>query len=98
MHLENLQQQTGITDLMLVPAECVEQSKYLYDYFLSMNRRRVNNGYGPLAITHMEMMAWAQLHGVGLSPFEVEVLDSIEDKYLQRCQARIRRELEKGAK
>lgn len=85
-HLESIQRQTGVTDPLLLPVACPDEAKYLYeDYFLSMNRRRTNNGYGPNALGHADIHTWAQLHGVRLAPFEVEALDRIETLYLEHC-------------
>jgi hypothetical protein len=93
-HLESVQRQTGHVDQNLLPVVCIDQSKYIYEYFTSMNVRRQYGEAGPQMITHAEMTAWANLRGVTLSVFECEALDRIERIYLDRCYKRLKREME----
>lgn len=50
-----------------------EAAAALYDLFVALNAARPV-GMGPNAIPPSEMLAWQQLHGVRLSPWEAETL------------------------
>lgn len=89
-HLLSAQRQTGTEHPALLPAECLEEAKYIYeDYFLSMSRRRISGSVGPGALSNAEVQAWARLRGVTLSLFEIEALDRIESLWLERCYENI---------
>lgn len=82
-HLQSVERQTGITPEQLSPVEVGDELAYIWKYFISMNRRRTSSGFGPNPISSLELIAWANNHGIPLNPFEVEVLDSIELEFLK---------------
>ncbi len=67
---------------MLRPVECPDEVKYLWEYFLSMSRRRTSNGFGPNPIPDEGVEAWARRHRIQLQSFENQALDAIESMYL----------------
>jgi hypothetical protein len=84
-HAESLMRKLGPERMPaeLKSVECPEGAEYLWGYFQSMNTRRSSNGYTLNAISHQELQAWAQLHGVELAPWEAAVLDQLDLIYLQ---------------
>lgn len=67
---------------MLDAAPCPPEAWYLWEYFLRMSVRRTGNGYGPNALSSVEVEAWTRLNGVRLAPFESEALEGLEAKFL----------------
>lgn len=61
---------------------CPEGAGYLWEYFCSMGSRRSSNGYTVNPLSHQEVQAWAQRHGVTLEAWEAQVLDQLEELYL----------------
>lgn len=49
---------------------------------MNMSTRRTGSGFGPNAISHSDVAAWAGLNGVRLAPFEVDALTGLESLYL----------------
>lgn len=87
-HLESVQRQTGVLHEAL-QGETPEGLLYLWEWFGRMNMRRPSMDGMPGPITNTEMKAWAELHGVRLSPFEVEVLDGLDSLFLAHCRKRM---------
>jgi hypothetical protein len=85
-HYENAQRQTGQVPGALadVPA-CPEELHYLWEYFVNISARRTSNDD---AVSNAEVLAWALLHHVQLTAFEVEVLDGLERVFLVHYAAR----------
>jgi len=58
--------------------------QYIWKYFLDLNRKRLNNGYGALPITYTEILAYFSLYKIEYDEMEVEILnilDSIAMEY-----------------
>ena len=81
-HLLSVYRQTGVLPEQLQPVDCPDEIGYLWEYFLSMHKRRTSNGYGANTIASAEMHSWAWLRGVTLLPFELDALDSVEAAYM----------------
>lgn len=75
-HLRRIQEQTGVKEPELLPVECPEQVKYVWDYYKRSSFRR---GDGP--VNYTEIMSWSRLSGTPLEPFEVALLDALENLY-----------------
>jgi len=65
------------------PIACPAEAEYLWEYFVSMNARRTNNGYGSNPITETDLAAWAARRGIVLEPFEGAAIDAMEQLFLQ---------------
>lgn len=79
-HLQSVERQTGETPQALAEdVECPASMQYLWEYFLMLNVRRNQQRD---AIGNVEVLAWAELNGVRLAPFEMRALDAIEAEYL----------------
>lgn len=95
-HCESVFRQTG-----RMPGEaegdevpqCPEELEYLWRYFDSMSLRRQYGEAGPQAISSEAVLDWASAHGVELSSWEVEVLDSIEHAVLSFHREKMREKL-----
>lgn len=61
---------------------CPPEARYLWTLFTELSGTRSSNGYGPNCISWMEMQAWSQMKGLGLSPFEIDALRSLDTTYL----------------
>lgn len=56
---------------------------YVWKYFIDLNNRRSNNGFGALPLQYSEILAYFTLHKIEYEPTEIsliEVLDSIAMK------------------
>jgi hypothetical protein len=63
----------------LVPVDCDPCVRYIFTYWLSLNRRR--KGFDP--ITELDIFAWSWLRGIRLNAFELDVLEKVEDLYFK---------------
>jgi len=64
-------------------AECPEGTELLFQDFLTLYRKRAFNEKGPLPLSYLEIQAWAFLHGVTLSSVKVDLLDALDEVYLE---------------
>lgn len=55
---------------------------------MNIGARRTSNGYLPDAVSNAEVLAWARLHRVRLTTFEMEALDELERIYLAHHAAK----------
>lgn len=85
-HLERLQKQRaepppGWPSLEgpPLPAECA----YVWTWHLEMSARRGMGFNGAEAITWQDMRAWAELHQLELTPFELECLGGLEGAFFK---------------
>jgi hypothetical protein len=60
-----------------------EGSEYLYYWFCSLAAGRSSNGYGPNALTAVEIAAWCQVSGHRLMPWEFELIRALDHKWLE---------------
>jgi hypothetical protein len=80
-HLESIWRQTGVMPADLDVPECPAEVRYLWHWFLDLNRTRTSGmGIGP--ITYSEIAAWAQLMGIAPRPFEVHAVKSIDSVFI----------------
>lgn len=82
-HYQSLERQSGYTHELLEEPDCL-MLEYVWGYFLSLDKRRK----GVEAITNLELFMWAQLHGVELTPIEVDLLDELESMRLAHQKGR----------
>lgn len=61
----------------LVPVDCPLEVRYLWEYYSSM-RHRVRTQ----ELTDLHVMMWCFLRGIELSAFEVEVLEALDNVFL----------------
>lgn len=71
----------------LQPVDCPEEVKYLWGYFLNLNRRRTASGFGLGPIGHADVEAWMRLRGFELMPFEMDAILAIEYAWIAFQQA-----------
>jgi len=73
---------------------------YLWGTFLRLHTRRGNNGFGVLPLSWSEIDAFCRLSGVRLAPWEVEIVEALDDAYMaeQVKDAKARAETKKGDK
>lgn len=90
-HLVSRWRQTGEKDPLLEPIKIAEEVKYLWEYWVSMHRRRDSGE----AISHQEIYSWSQLRGIRLLPFELKALDAMEGVYWKITNERLRAKLAK---
>lgn len=77
-HLQAHARSTGEipAELMLpeIPRGCVG----LWNTFIELHNSRANTGMGPTGISFSDLLAWQQLTGVTLSPWELETILRID--------------------
>lgn len=59
-----------------------EALRYLWTMFLRLRRRVAGSGFGPAAITWVDIDACCRLLRVRLAPWEVEIIEALDDTYL----------------
>ena len=52
--------------------------EHLWQSFLQLNASRGSNGMGPAAIGPADLLAWQQLQGIALTPWEVGTLFALD--------------------
>ncbi len=65
-------------DVPSVPAEL----QYLWDYFISMNRKRTVGAMCANPLSDEQISAWERRHRVTLSPFEQDCIDELDQAFL----------------
>ena len=55
---------------------------YLYHWFCSIAAGRSSNGFGPNRISSVEINAWSQLAGHRLTPWEFEMIQLLDQRWL----------------
>jgi hypothetical protein len=63
----------------LLPVDFHPVVRYIFDYWSSLNRRRV--AFNP--ISDLDIFAWSSLRGIPLNSFELDVLERLEDLYFK---------------
>ncbi len=54
---------------------------HLWHWFLRMSNRR-GGGFGPAPITHRDMQAFFELAQISPTPWEVEMIETLDSLYL----------------
>ena len=81
-HLESVQRQTGITPEQLAVDELPDCIAHVWLWFCQLSpKRAVGMAAGPIA--SLEIEAWARLHRIEMTPFEVTALEALDTVYLQ---------------
>lgn len=65
-----------------------EEVDYLWRIFLRLAARRGSNGFGPNPITWLEMDAFSRLTGIRLAPWEIEVVELLDEMHRRYLNAR----------
>lgn len=77
-----MQRQTGITPEQLVLVELPDCIAHVWRWFCRLSpKRNVGMATGPLASVEIE--AWARLHQIEMTPFEVSALEALDSAFLQ---------------
>lgn len=58
------------------------EGAYLWNSFIDLHSTR-GGGFGPAAITFVEIEAWSRLTASPLEPWEVSIIRAIDDAYLE---------------
>lgn len=58
---------------------------HLWAVFWRLRRRRGGNGFGASPIEWPDIDAFARLSGTRLTPFDIEVIEDLDDAYLQQA-------------
>lgn len=105
-HIEHVCKQTGKTpeELGLVEDEAddtpeiPEDGLHLWGWFQELSSGRGNNGFGPAALTWMDIEAWTRLTAIEPTPFEVLTLRSMDAAFLSAHAAEAEKRNKKGKK
>lgn len=76
-----------IEDQLAVPEMPVALA-YLWSAFQRIRSRRGGNGFGPSPITWADIDAYVRLSGVRLAPWEVEIVEALDDVWLREMATR----------
>lgn len=64
------------------PPEMPEAAQMVWRAFDDLDAQRGGNGFGDNPITYRDMLAWQQMTGWALDPWEVEAVRAVDDAYL----------------
>lgn len=53
-----------------LPAGCLG----VWNVFCELSNRRPSTGFGPGVLSHEHLLAWQQLHGTRLTPWEIDTI------------------------
>jgi len=81
-HLESVQRATGRVPEGLIGPPCPPVLRYLWRWFLDLSARRGGSGFGPAPLAWSEVAAWARLTRLNPTPWEVDVLLALDDRFL----------------
>lgn len=66
--------------------------KYIWKYFIDLDRKRSNTGYGPLALQYSEILAYFNLFNIDYESIEIEVLILMDDTAMAYYNEKIKEE------
>lgn len=76
--LESVARQTGVVPKELEElAELPESMRYVWKYFLDLNRKR-SNGMGVAPITYTEMLSYFTLNSIAFDETEIQLIDVLD--------------------
>jgi hypothetical protein len=55
---------------------------YLWQAFLRLASRRQSSGFGPMKLGWSEIEAFNRLSGLALRPWEIEVIEALDDRWM----------------
>jgi hypothetical protein len=84
-HYESIWRQSGEKPPELEPVECPKEVKYIWEYWLSLERRR--QGHNP--VSWSDIGWWCFVKNISLSAFEEDMLNKIESLYFKELKSRI---------
>lgn len=61
---------------------------YLWSQFIRLSNRRGSNGFGPSLLTYTEIEAFQRLSGFHFTPWEIEMIEVIDQSYLGSLNSR----------
>lgn len=61
---------------------CPRGFEFVWETFVALHGQR-SSGFGPNPLAWMDVAAWASLHGVRLSVFELDLLARLDQRYLK---------------
>jgi len=62
--------------------ELPEEAEVAYATFLELAAARSSNGWGPSAISYLDIKSWSDLYGVELSPWDIKAIRMLDQLYL----------------
>lgn len=84
-------------DPLLIGPPLPLAGEYLWTWFRRLHRRRRYSESGPLPISTGDIRDWIELHRCPLDPFEIEIIEDLDDAYLG-AQSEGRAAAQKSAK
>lgn len=97
-HMEAVAQQTGEIPQELAEArsvECPEQAVAVWGWFLDLHRSR-GSGFGPEALSHREIAAWAALAEVQLEQWELRALRALDSAWMDQAAKQVTKKAKRG--
>lgn len=85
-HLSKARDQFGIVDPLLEPIEVVPEVVYIEQLYKEISAGRPQ-GFGAARIPPTEYVAWEILWGIKLRPFEISVLNQMDDIHFEHANA-----------
>lgn len=65
---------------------------YLWQWWWRLHRRRPSGGMGIASITWSEIKAWSELTGTEVLPWEIEIIEAVEDEFMKSVNRRLKAE------
>ena len=83
--------QTGEFPPGFEPINCPPEVLYIWDIWCALNRRRQEGN----AVSYSDIVSWSELSRVNVLPFEMSILDQIEDIFFKKRNKRIAAQINK---
>lgn len=94
--LDSIKRQGGkLPEKYLELIECPTYLKDIWFAFLQLNSKRTSNGFGINPITYQDVLAYCQLKGVYLNPYEVDLIMQLDNICLEQYAKEQKQEQEK---
>jgi hypothetical protein len=83
----------------LEPPPCPDEIKYLWQWFGDLSRGRNYTGMGsPLPLSSTEILSWMTITKIRLTPWELDVIKSMDSIHLQSVNEQIKNRPKPGNK
>lgn len=94
-HLEKVEQTTGKRPAKLdEEPEIPDSAEYLWLLFWELNGRRTGSGFGGNPITYADLLAWMNIHGISLTPWEVQTLMELDAEFMSFVNGETKKKLD----
>lgn len=95
--LESVARQTGKVPKELEDLEELPESmRYIWKYFLDLNRKRQSNGYSALPLQYSEILAYFSLYHIQYDTIELHILSVLDNVAMDYFAEQAEKEVDKS--